>query len=148
MDPLSGLTVACAVVQFIDFGAKILTKGRELYQSHSGAIARHNELDKDAHRLSSLVSEYSNGKTALPAAVAAGMNDIIDECNVTAALLASLLDNLKVGEKSNDRAISRFFRAGRQAVRTVVKQSQIDELNERMMKLRSDIQGYVLAMLQ
>jgi hypothetical protein len=149
MDPLSGLAVACAVVQFVDFGAKVLSKGRKLYQSHSGAIAKHDELDQDAHRLRVLVSEYNNQTTTLPASVAAGMNDILNECNVTATLLVSLLEDLKVRDTASmGGRIARIFRSAQQAVRTAVKQSQIDDLNEMMKRLRDDIQGYILTMLQ
>ncbi|RDH27741.1 hypothetical protein BDQ94DRAFT_175329 [Aspergillus welwitschiae] len=146
MDPISALSVACAVFQFADLGAKILTKGRELYQSHSGALERHAELEKCAEQLSALVNEYSKGANALPEALGKGMEDIIDECNLTAGLLSSLLNGLKIPEKS--KGILRVFRAGRQAVRTAVRQSQIDELNDKMMDLREKLQAYMLAVLQ
>lgn len=150
MEPLSCLTVACTVVQFVDFGARVLSKGREFYLSHSGALARYEELQKDARQVNALVQVYSDQAKGLPAGVMAGMSNIIDECNLTAALLVSLLKDLHVQEKSGARGrfLARFFSSGKQAMRTVVKESQIEELNQKMLKLRSDIQGYVLAMIQ
>jgi hypothetical protein len=77
------------------------------------------------------------------------MNYILNECNVTATLLVSLLEDLKVRDTASmGSRIARIFRSAQQAVRTVVNQSQIDDLNEKMKKLRNDIQGYNLTVLQ
>jgi hypothetical protein len=38
MDPLTALSVAACVVQFVDYGTKLLSKGRELYKSADGAL--------------------------------------------------------------------------------------------------------------
>jgi hypothetical protein len=37
MEPLSALTVACAVIQFVEFGSKLVGTGLEVYKSTNGA---------------------------------------------------------------------------------------------------------------
>jgi hypothetical protein len=44
LDPLSALSLAGTVVQFVDFASKILKKGREIYSSASGSLAMNEEL--------------------------------------------------------------------------------------------------------
>jgi hypothetical protein len=45
MDPLTALSLAGTVVQFVDFGCKLLSEGRELYHSSSGKLDSNNEIE-------------------------------------------------------------------------------------------------------
>lgn len=152
MDPMSALVVATAVVQFVDYGTKIVSKGRELYQSASGALARNEDLETDSRRLRELVTSMSSARSKLTTPeVAAGWVDLVNECNLTAGLLQSLLDGLKVDKKkpaSIREQITKAFVSAQQARRTMVKKAQIDELAQKMSKLRIDFQSYMLAMLE
>jgi hypothetical protein len=44
MDPLTALSLAGTLVQFIDFGSRLLSAGQELYKSASGNLAAEEEL--------------------------------------------------------------------------------------------------------
>ncbi|KAK3305673.1 uncharacterized protein B0T15DRAFT_556009 [Chaetomium strumarium] len=55
-DPLSALSVAAAVVQFADFGFRLLKSTRELYKSPSGQKAAHIELSVVSQNLSRLAA--------------------------------------------------------------------------------------------
>ena len=44
MDPLPALSVAGNIIQFIDFGVRLLSKARELYKSPDGTLAVHDEI--------------------------------------------------------------------------------------------------------
>lgn len=45
MDPLTALSVAGTIVQFADFGCKLLSGYRELYKSTSGTLAANEEIE-------------------------------------------------------------------------------------------------------
>lgn len=60
MDPLTILSVAANVVQFIDFSSKLVSTGHKLYKSASGALVENLELEaiaKSLQQLSGKVSE-------------------------------------------------------------------------------------------
>ena len=54
LDPLSALSVAASIVQFIDFGMKLISKSRELAKSSSGALVEHEEMLAASIRLKDL----------------------------------------------------------------------------------------------
>jgi hypothetical protein len=54
LDPLSALSVAASVVQFVDFAGKIVSKGKELYTSPSGALSENEWTETVTKRLQAL----------------------------------------------------------------------------------------------
>lgn len=51
IDPLSALSVAASIVQFAEFAGKIVSKGKELYSSTSGALRENEETESATERL-------------------------------------------------------------------------------------------------
>jgi hypothetical protein len=45
MDPLAALSLAGTIVQFVDFGSKLLATGRELYKSTNGSLTVNDEIE-------------------------------------------------------------------------------------------------------
>ena len=45
LDPFSAISLASSIVQFVDFGKRLVSEGRELYESADGALAKHVELE-------------------------------------------------------------------------------------------------------
>lgn len=43
--PLDALTIAAAVVQFVDFSSRIISKGNEYHKSADGALVENKELE-------------------------------------------------------------------------------------------------------
>ena len=58
LDPLSALSVAASVVQFLDFGNKIVSKGIQAYKSNDGALIENAEIEEATQRLAQL-SKFS-----------------------------------------------------------------------------------------
>lgn len=44
MDPLTALSLAGTIVQFVDFGSKLLVECHQLYKSKSGSLTVNDEL--------------------------------------------------------------------------------------------------------
>ena len=55
MDPLSALSLAGNIIQFVDFGAKLFAEGQELYKSEAGKLKADEELELVINDLSALV---------------------------------------------------------------------------------------------
>lgn len=46
MDPLSSLGVAGNVIQFVDFGIKLVARFNQIYRSADGALQKNNDLSE------------------------------------------------------------------------------------------------------
>ncbi len=57
MDPLTALSLAGTIVQFVDFGCKLLAKGRELYKSSTGVLTVNEELELTTTDLRALIEK-------------------------------------------------------------------------------------------
>lgn len=55
LDPLSALSVAASVVQFVDFARKIVSKGKQLYKSPGGALRENEQTETATKRLQDLI---------------------------------------------------------------------------------------------
>jgi hypothetical protein len=107
IDPLSALSVAASVVQFVEFAHKIVSKGRQLYDSPNGALHNNEETETITKRLQALtgmlkksIEEIPRTKRAPTARAAKRLKDeyrqevrlrqICAECNVLSTELMRL----------------------------------------------------------
>jgi hypothetical protein len=51
MEAIVGLSFAAAVVQFVDFSTKLVSKGQRYYQSADGALAENSEMEEASKQL-------------------------------------------------------------------------------------------------
>lgn len=51
LDPLSAASLAAAILQFVDFGSKIIVSGYETYRSVNGATEENVDLEYLTHAL-------------------------------------------------------------------------------------------------
>lgn len=99
LDPLTVLSVAGNVVQFIHFGLKATSKAREIHKSTNAALKENAEIE-------ALTKDIADVTMKLEASAAATTgNDSLDEickrCTTAANELLGALKSLKVeGDKS------------------------------------------------
>lgn len=60
MDPLSALSVASSVVQFVDFGRQLLSASYEIYRSSSGISSKNVDLRTISKDLTDLVAQIKD----------------------------------------------------------------------------------------
>jgi hypothetical protein len=51
MDPITALGVAGTIVQFVDFGIRVVSKSNKIYHSGDGSLAENYDLEKVANDL-------------------------------------------------------------------------------------------------
>lgn len=66
MDPLTALSVAGTIIQFVDFGSKLLTHSVELYRSSRGSLKVHDELELVTGDLRSVVIKLKGASEPPP----------------------------------------------------------------------------------
>ncbi|KAF7935388.1 uncharacterized protein EAE97_008295 [Botrytis byssoidea] len=59
LDPLSALSLAATIVQFVDYGSKVISDATELHHSSEGALANNLELSTIIPDLSSISNALS-----------------------------------------------------------------------------------------
>ncbi|TGO55227.1 hypothetical protein BCON_0095g00410 [Botryotinia convoluta] len=63
LDPLSALSLAATIIQFVDFGSKVISTDTELHHSSEGALANNLELSTIISDLSSISNDLSARST-------------------------------------------------------------------------------------
>jgi hypothetical protein len=107
MDPLTALSTAGTIIQFVDFGIKVLVAGNSLYRSTTGAIPENVELEWVTRDLMSLVTKLSQaGNFSEPSPDSVYLNEICAKCEEIGRNLLGRLKRLKL--KSNKGILQRF----------------------------------------
>jgi hypothetical protein len=156
MDPLAALSLAGNVIQFVDFGSRILGIADELYHSASGALAVNDELEFVTNDLRTLVTKLRNslhasdiqtdpdGKFEIPWG---GFKSLCDKSACVAEELVTKLENLKVkddDEYTQGQNKYRKFRSLKMALKNLGSKTEISALAERLSKLREGLETRVL----
>lgn len=144
LDPLTALSVAGNIVQFIDFSTKLIAKGHELYNSANGASVGNAELEVIAKDLQDL-----NGRLQSPRPsenVKAGLSDsdvalqtLSKKCSGVAAELILTLNELKVHSTANRR-----WKSIRQALKGLIRKEELDEMLKRLQLFRDELNLHIL----
>lgn len=141
MSGLEFVGLASNVLQFLEFGMKVSSKAKALYNSASGATVDHEALETDTLRLTTLVEQVKQSRAASRRQAHSSSSSNADKtlwetaasCDQTAKDLIALLGGLKV--KSQSR--SRFGRAFLQAFKGEFVEDRIKSAESRLAKLHA-----------
>lgn len=118
IDPITGLSLAANVIQFVDFASKLISKGHEIYTEKPGARIREQELVLASQRLESL---------------AKCLSEVLNKHPRSKALTASELALLKVSEEC--KTIAAEFQMKLQDVLSTVKKNAWASFREAFMSI-------------
>jgi len=140
MDPLSALSVAAAVVQFVDFGSHLLLDTAEHYKSTTGQNSRNVELSTISERLLLLATDVESlsGKMRKPrqGSAAERLKTLCGDCKSVNAEMQLTLAKLQAsGASKLDLAKNSFV----VALKGVLSDGKLRGLKERMDKIRRDM---------
>lgn len=145
LDPFTALGVACCVVQFVDFGTKLISKGKEFYQSADGVLADHAEQAAISSRLTELskgllLNSIPSSKKSSPAEEA--LQEVVLDCMQFANDFTDAIDELRV--TGNHRKWKSF----RQALKSVWKKEGIEERLVKLDRLRQQVIIHLLVVMK
>ncbi|KAI0438266.1 hypothetical protein F4803DRAFT_104562 [Xylaria telfairii] len=97
MDPLSALSIASGIVQFVDFAFRLVSGTCAVMKSGSGLGSDANTRDVIAKN----ATELSNGLAASPSVGSSNtiLHALVGECNTIADNLLAALDKLRANKK-------------------------------------------------
>lgn len=143
LDPMSALSCATAVIQFVDFGTKLLSKSREIYQSTDGILEEQAEqaaistrLSELSRRLSSSLSVDSNIRSLSAAEEA--LQDATIRCRTVADDFAGAVDKLRVS--GGNRKWKSFY----QAVKNIWNKEEVEQKLALLDRLQQDVVIHLL----
>jgi len=146
MDPLTAFSLAGTIVQFLDFGCKVLARSNEIYKSASGALSFVQEVDlatRDLSNISMRLRQPLDGLGVTQIGLDDQMlRDICKECQNLANEMLERLRSLKV-ESGNRRWASL-----REALKATWAESELSELTGRMTRFRQMLQTQILVSLR
>lgn len=147
MDPLTALSVAGCIVQFVDFAWKVVSKGNKIYRSNDGSTAENSDLEVVTTDLILLQAKIKRTAPARDDADESTTQDAGLEKLVTASkeLAETLLRRLNMA-KAQGRY--RRWKSLRQALKSVCTKDEIDTMAKRLSAFREELQTHILVSLR
>ena len=147
MDPLSGLSIASNIVQFVDFGLRVVSKGNRIYRSVDGALTENLDLEVVTNDLLVIQAKLrcsclTSADTALPLEDVKAFDALSSACF---DLARRLLERLNMA-----KAQGRFrrWKSLRQALKSVWSKPEIEEMANTLHSFRSELQLRLLVALR
>ncbi|KAF5009679.1 hypothetical protein FDECE_4125 [Fusarium decemcellulare] len=140
MDPLSTLSIVAAVVQFVDFGSRVLSGAKEAYSSSVGRTSQNAELSATVVDLSTFSSELE-AKSKLLTNVPVGSSQEIfvrlcSECkDISRRLGDAISKHQATGDHGFDRAMSSLVAV----VKGIWSAGEIERMKHRLEKIKEEI---------
>ena len=148
MDPVSALSIAAGVAQFLDFAVGLVSGTWKRYRSATGTLGRDEEIESLVKRILS----YSDKLRCPPKTKASGvgiatgqadqLQTIVQSCKGVADELLGILSTLKI-DRRHQLMESLIVTA-----KAVAKDKKVQELLKKLIHLQSELSFLLLAMIQ
>jgi hypothetical protein len=145
-EAIAALSLAANIVQFIDFGTRVLSNGHSLYKSGSGrkVLDENQEIKIIAQSLNQLVqgltsSEASTNPSSGVSQIEINLRKLAAQCSDIASELLRAVGKLDVQGKSGR------WDSFRTALKSVLAESKIEKIRQRLDKFRQEIIVHILA---
>jgi hypothetical protein len=147
MEAFAAIGAASAVLSFVEFGIKLVSKGKEYYESAEGVLADHAERSAISSRLSDLtnrlsrsVSSRGSGRKMSPAEAA--LLEVTEDCQSTADDFIVALEELKVSGPN------RRWKSFRQALKSIWNKEGLQQIEARLDRLRQQVVIHLLVVMK
>jgi hypothetical protein len=149
LDPLSAFSFAGNIVQFVDFGIRVLSDSRELFTSASGMSRENDKLNLVADQLIAMTSKLKQSAPPRSYISAEGGSRLCEslerQCNDAVAVadeLNALLDRLRV------RGRHEPWESFRQAVVNAWTKDEVAKMRERLFGVKEALETGVFMSLR
>jgi len=148
MEPFSALSVAASVIQFVDYGTRVIAKAREMYTSADGALSANVEIENTTNRLQELsgslrasLRQGDEGFQLAPLDQAeTALDKICKECIEISKKLISSLEKLRLTKPHKNKRWESFGRT----LKAVWEEQKIKAVVDKLARLRSELDTHVL----
>ena len=152
LDPLTAISLASAVVQFTDFGVKLVTGTIELYHSADGLSGERSNLEYRIsivrqHAETIILSSKHNGDDDPASENQKELEELAASCKGIASDLLSVLDDLKVKKAAGP---GRKWESFRKAVASLTphNKNKIEVLDKRLRFVKEEMLNRIQFMMR
>jgi hypothetical protein len=148
LDPITSLTVATSTVQFVDFGAKLITRIYDIHQAPDGNIEEYQQITSTAEMLRKLSAHLTTtlSPNNLHRPLTTQEQEIAalgKRCEETAVELISVLGRILPGSGKVGA-----WKASFQAIKTLWRQKDVDHLRQRLEEYKQLLSTNILVDIQ
>lgn len=147
LEPFTALSAASSIVQFVDFGSRVLIEGYGLYRSQDGATEDHINLEELLLEKEELMERLSKTTPANEFATTSdhiALQKLAVRCCSLAQELSGVLKGLKVDPSTRFRT----WESLRKAERQLRKSSKIEKMRKELGRVNIEINTYLLSILK
>jgi hypothetical protein len=146
MDPFSALAVATSVVQFVDFGSKLVSRAIEIHTSPDDLPAELVDMAKLNDKMSAVSKELGNSMQTIPEkSLKPHEQDLLDMCQQCQEISLQLSAALGKVQKSTQ---PRTWDSLRAAFQSIMEQQKIQSLQSRLDAFRQQLMLHILIALR
>lgn len=143
IDPLSALSLASAIVQFIDFGIRIISQTQEIYQSKYGVNQENvtiGQITQDIRDLTKDVRKNVNVRQAQTYDIK--LIRLADSCEREADALLLIVNGLKVPPGAS------HWTSFKKAIKDARQKGTVQKLETRLEKLQKQVNSRILFLMK
>jgi hypothetical protein len=142
MDPLSALSIAAAVVQFVQFGCSLVSKAYQYHGSASGNLPEHIECESATAR----VVKLTEGIKSSASKVTFGPEEkaieaVCQACSEISNELLARLQKLRLQPGIRERRWKSF----RQALKTIWLKEDMEVMEKRLLTCQRELDSHLIA---
>ena len=147
LDSWIALTVACSVVQFVDFSVKLISKGNQYYKSTDGDLQQNTEHIANANAFRQLSHGFSKSLDALSKEQKLSHDEkalqlAAQNCKILASTLRTTVDRLRLPENN------KTWKSFRHALKTYWNKEEIEDMLRRLRSLREELVIHLLVVMR
>lgn len=141
MEPLAAFSLACGVIQIVDFSIKALTMCKEIYEH--GVLSEYEDVEAISNHLTDLRKDLrlpTPGDTEIP--LDKRLLDLATKCSATAAELVTKLRDLRIDGPRRKRD------ALKKTVKYIRQRKDIPDIQKRLDTYRNALDTHILINLR
>jgi hypothetical protein len=142
MDPLSALSIAAAVVQFVQFGCSLVSKAHQYHESTSGNLPEHIECESATTRILELTQRIqSSASKVIFEPDEKAIDAICLNCADISKELLVHLNKLQLQPGIKERKWKSF----RQALKTIWLKEDMEVIEKRLLTCQRELDSHLIA---
>ena len=150
LDPFSALSLASNIVQFVDYGGRLVSKSVELYKSAIGEATENIDLESVAQRLQLIAGELEDSTVVGDWKGKSQDEDALRQLALSAQKAAneliSMINDLKVDPKAS--GLPKSIQSLRQAFRHIGMENRLEAFEKKLDRYRSEMTLHVVNTLR
>ena len=147
ISPIDALSLTAAVVQFVDFGSKLLVEGYGTYKSIEGASEQNLHIEYVTTDLKSLCEELRKTANSDPSNTNPNLNALMDLATQSLGLAQELLDLLEA-LKVKSTGPFRAWEAVRKSIKNTIEAGHIATMQKKLSRIKKELDSRLLLLVR